>query len=160
MFVSKLRGKKWKSLFDWLEVSGEKEIIEQIEGRTGINDSLMVKGNPIYFRVFASKFAAGSGRFLYLDTRTIPELPNPLGDFLQDLIEVFEFSQENLRDLTFKQSDVPYLFHRDDVSIIGTSNSMNRLADLAANSLFKIFTAAIFFLFSMWWTKKTVAIPP
>jgi DNA-binding NtrC family response regulator len=124
-----VKDKKWFNLFDWLNLSGEREIKKHLEDQPRIKGKITFKGNPLYYQEFESSFATGGGCLLFLNSKKIPERRNPLGDFLQELIEIFEFSREKIQDMSLKQSDVPYLFHRDNISIIGTSASMKRLAD-------------------------------
>jgi len=124
-----IKDKKWFNLFDWVNLSGEKEIKKHLEDRSRIKGKITFKGNPLYYQKFKSSFATDGGCLLFLNSKKIPKLRNPLGDFLQELIEIFEFSREKIQDMSLKQSDVPYLFHRDNISIIGTSASMKRLVD-------------------------------
>jgi DNA-binding NtrC family response regulator len=124
-----IKDEKWFNLFDWLNLSGEKEINKLLENRSRIRGKIAFKGNRFYYQEFDSSFASDAGCLLFLNSTKIPELKNPLGDFLQDLIEIFEFSREKLQDMSLNQADVPYLFHRDNISIIGTSAFMKRLID-------------------------------
>ena len=126
-----IRGSEWIKLFNRLELTGITKIKKQMADRSEKKGNLKHLGQRLYFQLFESRFQAIDSHLLFFNTEEISELHSPLGDFLKKVTEIFDMNRRNIQDFPINLTDLPVLFHKGDVSIVGTSSSMRRLVEQA-----------------------------
>ncbi len=126
-----VREKEWIKLFDRLGLAGITKIKKQMMDRYEKKGALNHAGQRLYFQLFESRSHAMDGHLLFFNTEEISELQSTLGDFLRKLSEIFNINRRNVQDISSNLTDLPMLFHKGDISIVGTSSSMQRMVEQA-----------------------------
>ena len=122
---------EWLKLFDRLGLTGITKIRKQMMDRSEKMETIDHAGQHLYFQIFKSRSQAIDSYLLFFDTREISKIDSPLGDFLRKLSEIFDINRRNVQDISINLTDLPVLFQKGDVSIVGTSSSMRRLVEQA-----------------------------